>query len=878
MWESIEDRLHENERDRPIPLRRALFDALRGSGLRPGRGITKKMVSFEFGAGERLLWEIQNPANIFLQEKWRDRVEANGFVTETRPYQSGMKDGGRHSALSRDWSFGDADCIVVRIENAQELQQLLAVLLNSDNALVLNAATITRWIEQLRELFPSLDRFDRPDSDFDEKERTYKLETAAALRAGLEAANDDETLVAAVLGALQGSNLLQWRIYWPMSTNGDGDPRRIASALRELVEAADGPADGHPEALQRFAAAWADAVPNPQRDHARQIGEFILMHLAPDTGIYIRHTVREDFWREGFGVKFPAGSSLAETYRNELFFMSAVRDAFLERGLAPRDMIDVQGALWAIHNYTDADTPARPEKSMSDTTPATNLILHGPPGTGKTYLTAAEAVRLCGEQVPEARSELMEIYQRLLAAGRIEFVTFHQSMSYEEFVEGLRPETQGAESQELDADELDSAGFRLKAENGVFKRICERARLDTGDNGGGKRLDRQRNLFKLSLIGSDWQAQLASALAEGKIFWGFGSGVDWSADDFEDFEAIKHRWRESDPDKDPRSADISGTWYFRVAVDVGDYVLLSVGKNRIVALAEIVGDYEHEPGAVREHSRRVRWIWHDQQGAQRSEFYPENFSAFQPMYQLAADRVDWDALEKIALGEAASRASEDARNHVLIIDEINRANISKVFGELITLLEPDKRLRAENEIRLTLPYSKKLFGVPSNLHVIGTMNTADRSIALLDTALRRRFTFREMMPEASVLEGAAEKCGIDLPRLLTTINERIEYLYDREHQIGHAYFTECRSQADVDEVMRHRVIPLLAEYFFEDWAKIAAVLGDLEAHEGPITGGFLKREILNPPPGLEDGDAVARFRWQVRSVDEGFDYSKLVGT
>jgi len=419
MWESIEDRLNENERDRPMPLRRALFEALRGSGLRPGGGITKKMVSLEFGAGERLLWEIQNPTNFFLHAKWRDRVEANGFVTEARPYQRGMKDGGRHSALSRDWSFGDADCIVVRIENAQDLQQLLGILVNSDDALVLNPASITRWIERLRELFPSLDRFDRPDPDFDEKERTYKLETAEALRAGLDAASDDETLVSAVLSALQGSNLLQWRVYWPMTSNGDGDPGRIASALRELVSAADGPADGHAEALERFAVAWADAVPNPQRDHARQIGEFILMHLAPDTGIYIRHTVREEFWREGFGVKFPAVSDLAETYRNELFFMRAVRDAFLDRGLAPRDMIDVQGALWAIHNYTDADTPAQPEESMSDTTPATNLILYGPPGTGKTYMTAAEAVRLCGERVPQDRAELMAVYQRLVAAGRV---------------------------------------------------------------------------------------------------------------------------------------------------------------------------------------------------------------------------------------------------------------------------------------------------------------------------------------------------------------------------------------------------------------------------------------------------------------------------
>ncbi|MBK8438331.1 MAG: AAA family ATPase [Rhodobacter sp.] len=509
-----------------------------------------------------------------------------------------------------------------------------------------------------------------------------------------------------------------------------------------------------------------------------------------------------------------------------------------------------------------------------------NLILYGPPGTGKTFSTASEAVRLCGEPVPMDRAELMAVYQRLLAAGRIEFVTFHQSMSYEEFVEGLRPETQGVESQELDADELDAAGFRLKIEDGIFKRICERARLDPGEGSGDRRLDRTRPIFKVAL-GRRFQEeeQIKRALDANEIRHGWSGKIDWSDERFEDWAEIKTELeRRTSKEISGHAGELVCTFSFRSDMQVGDYVVISDGRDRMRAFGTIASDYFFEADAEHHpHRRRVEWLWRDDQGTERAKFYPNGFRQH-TVYKLNGALVEWDGLEQVVFGVDRSIPAESARPHVLIIDEINRANISKVFGELITLLEPDKRLRAENEIRLTLAYSKRLFGVPANLHVIGTMNTADRSIALLDTALRRRFIFREMMPDVSHLADAAQKCGIDLPRLLATINERIEYLYDREHQIGHAYFTACSSRADVDEVMRHKVIPLLAEYFFEDWAKIAAVLGDLEPGESSITGGFLKRAILNPPPGLEDGDAVARFRWQVRSVDEGFDYSKLVGT
>lgn len=516
---------------------------------------------------------------------------------------------------------------------------------------------------------------------------------------------------------------------------------------------------------------------------------------------------------------------------------------------------------------------------QDERTTATNLILFGPPGTGKTFSTAAEAVKLCGEPVPEDRDDLMAVYQGLLAAGRIEFVTFHQSMAYEEFVEGRQPMT-GAD----DGEDTSTAGFRLETVPGIFRRISKRAETSRGHSSGEDSiLVEGRQVFKMSIgeANNPEDAHLfEEAIKGGYTLLGFGD-IDWSDEKFESRDEIIKACKaqgDQDGNVDARSGVVQMPFIFRNWVREGDIIIVSKGNGLFRAIGEFTGGYEFapRPGGGYAHRRAVRWLWIDREGVPVGEIYSRRFS-MKSIYLLYDAELNVPALERY-MNSQQHEGPSDPEPFVLIIDEINRANISKVFGELITLLEADKRLGQPNQLKVRLPYSGDEFGVPSNLHIVGTMNTADRSIALLDTALRRRFTFREVMPNAAVLKDPAARTGIDLPRLLKIINERIEYLYDRDHQIGHAYFTGCDTRADVDEVMRHKVIPLLAEYFFEDWGKIAAVLGDLETHDGPIKGGFLNRSVLKAPPGLDNGEAMPRFRWDVRSAEDGFEYARLLGS
>ena len=191
--------------------------------------------------------------------------------------------------------------------------------------------------------------------------------------------------------------------------------------------------------------------------------------------------------------------------------------------------------------------------------------------------------------------------------------------------------------------------------------------------------------------------------------------------------------------------------------------------------------------------------------------------------------------------EISERAKEKKEeNYVLIIDEINRGNIAKIFGELITLIEDSRRLGSSEATKVTLPYSGKPFGVPENLYIIGTMNTADRSIALLDTALRRRFEFKEMMPNPELLPDTNPNIdGVNCKDLLEAMNERIRVLLDREHQIGHTYFFGVKDMESLKKVFQNKIIPLLQEYFYDNWEKIDLVLNQKKENS------FIKGESID---------------------------------
>jgi hypothetical protein len=462
-----------------------------------------------------------------------------------------------------------------------------------------------------------------------------------------------------------------------------------------------------------------------------------------------------------------------------------------------------------------------------------NKILFGPPGTGKTYNTINEALSIVEPSFYKEnkgnRDSLNKRFKELLIKnwdntnGQIAFCTFHQSFSYEDFVEGIKPKTN------------DKKEVYYEIEDGIFKKICQLANSSVSavkmNNEGKLSWDEtqfeQASFYKLSLGESN--SPNDSLIYEycrdnNVISVGYGDETNFTG------------MTEDEISRKCEELDLSvGTAqrlnYFIHDLKNEDYVIVSNGNRYIRCLGKVIGDYEYVEDSPIDyhHFRKVEWIFKDE-NIPVEEVYDTNFN------QKTIYKLDTNRLKKgffVNQNQVAKSEIKKVKDYILIIDEINRGNVSSIFGELITLIEPDKRAGQNEELEVTLPYSKEPFKVPHNVYIVGTMNTADRSIEALDTALRRRFSFVEKPPVPELIrnEGKSGKVngivnGINLQKVLETINKRIEKLIDKDHKIGHSYFLKVNDKESLMNCFENEVIPLLEEYFFGDYGKIGLVLGD----------------------------------------------------
>ncbi|MGI7935907.1 McrB family protein [Campylobacter jejuni] len=440
-----------------------------------------------------------------------------------------------------------------------------------------------------------------------------------------------------------------------------------------------------------------------------------------------------------------------------------------------------------------------------------NQILYGPPGTGKTYHTIDKALEILGENLESRdRDEKKAKFDEYVKDGQIVFITFHQSYGYEEFVEGIKP---------MINNEANSQEIQYEIKDGIFKDICNRA-LENYEN-SNLNTEELREKIKLrekveKFLNRLLETNEPISKTKGGNFFinSFNNNtIEIYSEDVERFDGI-----------------------FKLSLSTFITLLKSnIEFNSAVEMFKKVFDRDY---ADRTHT-----------------YYFNLVNKFKEYEKQAVLKTEDNKI-----------SSNSLNSYIIIIDEINRGNVSKIFGELITLIEPSKRIGESEELKVTLPYSGKKFGVPKNVYILGTMNTADRSITSLDTALRRRFEFVEMMPDPDLLKNVfickdvenpnkdEDYLGDDaktegfaeiLQNILISINKRIEFLLDREKTIGHAFFMSeavkfnkdnwCKpdeyeedwyvlSISKLKSIFQNKIIPLLQEYFYNDYALIDAVL------------------------------------------------------
>ena len=402
-----------------------------------------------------------------------------------------------------------------------------------------------------------------------------------------------------------------------------------------------------------------------------------------------------------------------------------------------------------------------------------NIILQGAPGTGKTYNTAALALSICGESVPESHDEVMQRYDELQKEGRIGFCTFHQSMDYEDFVEGIKP------------IKPNEGEMFYKVEDGIFKRMAVSAEYAFINN-------QKQSIIAFRNFDERWN-RLVDLINEKQNDGSYGfktkSGTEMKVVNATD-NSITLKGESAENATICYKNEIEKLWNVFGETDLDKI------KNFNTEFRKYVGGNETAKYAI------IKVLQNEE--IENVNIQDDKQLDYQKIKELVRKLEDEDFKNK------------EVKNYVLIIDEINRGNVSRIFGELITLLEKDKRLGGEHPIEVTLPYSKESFGVPENLYIIGTMNTTDRSVGNIDYAVRRRFAFATLQSKRDlVVANSTEKAAVLFDAVKLFIEKHKTEMDFEDLMVGHSYFFA----KDDDELAlrwQYEILPLLNEYIKDD--------------------------------------------------------------
>lgn len=819
----------------------------------------------------------------------------------------------------------------------------------------INLSRLKEYQHEFLKYFPECDSFQT--DDYINRERAYKVELKALFdntcRAGLESLPEDSNGLASLAKSLTSlftvklegmdnkpQNLVGWRYTDFIRFLSDERAIEFVRAVAALLYGVSSLEERITAFQNKLVELISSANDKAKAAQLRSITSFFLALFDVQKYGFIKTQELKRAIADLTGSKIIGQEGeLLEAFE----FYSQVRQALEGLGWKARDLIDVQSFLYVCQAYAadELTTPmsvgegSNEDYQMDTNQPCNeplNQILYGPPGTGKTYNTVNKALQILDPQFYAShlddRAALHARFKELKHESRLGFVTFHQSFSYEDFVEGLKATSEEGE-------------ISYEVADGIFKQMCEETNPHIEKESSTSVDVSGRKVWKMSLgntLGSD-SFVYDKCIEADEIRLGYGDDIDFAG--CSSRKEISTKFTDNGYELKPQDYQVTSVDIFKNQMNIGDMVIVSDGNLKFRAIAEITADYQCLPDAeFPDYGQTRKVIWHRvyEKSLPYERVLVKKFSQM-TLYKLSAKTVDMTKLQSLlsssekaggskglsvgqklgngehevvsvsneririkstksgsvisfdtelidelldhvrngALtiddiakkrvfencdtrlekfivngysgpiskivrflldGSLDGEAVDDSKdNRVLIIDEINRGNISSIFGELITLIEPSKRAGADEALSVTLPYSKEKFQVPSNLYLIGTMNTADRSLALMDTALRRRFDFVEMMPNIDELEEVFVM-GVDIPLMLETMNRRIEVLYDREHTLGHAFFMPLKDEASEEQcfkllqsIFANKVLPLLEEYFFEDWEKIRLVLGDNQKKE-----------------------------------------------